>query len=272
MGGRGSTSGNRGSASAPPISFTSYTNTNNANINQVFQQLQQQMQDPTPSVPPVNDNVYNTLSQMTDDELATLVKAAKTIDMPNHIGDVDDLTQRFVYAAGLNEKPQTMTASEMRQYMQQNGISQSEMLARSISANTITVNGTQIVMSADMIKAQFTDGKYNYIGGKYGGQAVGAGTYFDQNGGHSTGYGSDTMIAILSPTAKVIDLSMLKTKAQSFANSHPQFARQVGQFGGRPWGGGKNNYSIYALAMGYNVIKRGSYFNIIDREAVIVRK
>lgn len=272
MGSRGSASGSRGSSNAPPISFTSFTNTNNANINRVFQQLQQQMQDPTPSAPPVNDNAADTLSKMTDDELAALAQAAKKIDMPNHIGDVDDITQRFVYAAGLNEKPQTMTASEMKQYMQQNGISQSEMLARSINANTITVNGTQIVMSSDMIKNQFINGKYNYIGGKYGGQAVGAGTYFDQNGGKSTGYGNDTMVAILSSNARVINLSTLQSKAQAFASSHPKFARQVGSFGGGMWGGGKNNYAIYALAMGYNVIQRGSYYNVIDRKAVIVRK
>lgn len=273
MGSRGSSSRSGGSGYASPVSFTQFTQTNNANINAVFQQLQQQMNDPTPSAPPVNTNGVDTLSQMSDDELAALVAASKTVDMPNHIGDVNDATQRFVYAAGLNEKPQAMDAAQMAQYMKDNNIPQGQMLSRSVNANTITVNGTQIVLSSAMIKAQFTDGKYNYIGGKYGGMAYGAGTYFAMNGGGNTGYGGDTLNAILSPSARVVYENTLYTKARSFAASHPKFAKAVGSINNR-------NQSIYALAMGYNVISSspnirgnsGDYYNVIDRKALIVRK
>lgn len=267
MGSRGSAAKNTGGSAVAPPSY--YTNTNNASINAVFQQLQQQMTDPTPSQPPVNVDAADTLSKMTDDELAALANASKKVDMPNHLNDVSDATQRFVYAAGLNGKPQSLDASEFAQYMADNRISQSKVMSRSVNGNTITVNGTQMVLSSAMIKAQFTDSKYNYIGGKYGGMAIGAGTYFDMNGGGNTGYGGDTMTAILSPSARVIDSSTLSLQARQFAQSHPKFARAVGAYNTNFYG---NNMSIYALAMGYNVIKSGSYHNVIDRTAVIVRK
>jgi hypothetical protein len=114
------------------------------------------------------------------------------------------------------------------------------------------------------------DGDLNYIGGKHGGQVYGAGTYLDKNGGKPTGYGrgnSQTMIAVLSNKAKPITKSQLQTQTQQWIQSHPKFAKAVGSFN-------NSNASIYALAQGYNVITDsfGSYHNVIDRSALVIRK
>ena len=123
---------------------------------------------------------------------------------------------------------------------------------------------------SDMMKYS----RLNYIGGKVNGQAYGAGTYFDRNGGVNTGYGSTTVVAVLNPkTAKTIDVTTLRSRARAFAASHPKFARAAGAFNTRF---NNNNMSIYALAMGYNVITDSktnpSYHNVIDRSALVYRK
>ena len=111
----------------------------------------------------------------------------------------------------------------------------------------------------------------NYIGGKHGGQVYGAGTYFDKTGGRSTGYGngttSATAIAVLNPqTAHPISLNTLRSRIPTFQRSHPKFAQALGR-------ADSDNYSIYAMAMGYNVITSdvNGYHNIIDRKALVYR-
>ena len=66
-------------------------------------------------------------------------------------------------------------------------------------------------------------------------------------------------------------LSKLRTLAAAFDRSHPKFARATG---GYSTCFRNNNMSIYALAMGYNVIKdaTGSYHNVIDRKALVYKK
>ena len=200
------------------------------------------------------------ISSMSDDQLAQVVRASQTVDMPNFLNDLPDPTQRFVYQIGLNGAPTVVDQTQFDQFMKQNGIRTREILSRSVNSNG--------PYSAKQITDVFKYSELNYIGGKHGGQVYGAGTYFDMNGGGNTGYGHGATInAVLNPhTAKVITSSSLHAKAISFANSHPKFANAVGSYSSR-------NMSIYALAMGYNVINNnGSYYNIIDRSAVVVLK
>lgn len=206
------------------------------------------------------------IAAMTDDQLAQAVIDSRTVDMPNFLNDIPDQTQKFVYQVGLNGAPQVMDQQQLNQFMQQNNIPNSQIMARSVNAN--------FPLTAQQIADTFKYSELNYVGGKMGGQMSGAGTYFDMNGGSSTGYGSGATIkAIYNPaTARVIDYHALKRQAATFARTHPKFARAVGAFTN-----GKNgNASIYALAMGYNAISGGpvssSYQNIIDRSAVIVLK
>lgn len=225
-------------------------------------------QAPNPQNTPVVPNASTVLSQMTDDQLAQLYTQSQTVDMPNHLKDVADDTQRFVYMAGVNGKPQVLDQQSFDQFLRSNNISRRDVLARSTNGAGYTVNGTTINLSPTQVTDLIKYGDLNYIGGKHGGQAYGGGTYFDKNGGRNTGYaGGATMIGVLNPaTAKPIRRDILKNQTAQWVKSHPKFAQKVGGFSSR-------NMSIYALAQGYNVItsEYNNYHNVIDRSALVMQ-
>ena len=230
-------------------------------------------QTPNQNNTPVQPGALSALTQMTDDQLAQLVNASKNVIMPNHLSDVDDQTQKFVYQAGLNELPQVLDAADFNKFMADNNISQRQLLARSVNPIKFKAMSTQFSYSAQQVADMMMYSRYNYIGGKVGGQRLGAGTYFDQNGGHSTGYGQHTVVAALNPkTTRAISTTRLRSEAQKFAQTHPKFAKAVGGFVSSSQKWTNNNMSIWALAMGYNVITEGSYHNVIDRSALVYRK
>jgi hypothetical protein len=208
---------------------------------------------------------------MTDDQLATLMANSKTVDMPNHLNDVVDATQKFAYQAGINEMPTVLDDAVFDQYLKSNNIPRSDILSRSVSGASYNSGGINFNLSPTDVTDMMKYSTLNYVGGKRGGQVYGAGTYFDRNGGSNTGYASGaTAIAVLNPqTARVIDKGSLQTAAASFIKSHPKFAKQVGRVS-------NSTLSIYALAMGYNVITDSktnpSYHNVIDRKALVYRK
>lgn len=265
MGGRGATSSvSRGGKSTILKNVSNLMNNN--------QNLQSNTNNAPDNGVPVVKGALTGLTQMSDDQLAQLYQASKNVDMPNHLSDADDMTQKFVYTAGLNEKPQVLDKAQFDKYLKDNNIPQSDVLARTSGSASYNVNGTNIKLTPDQTLQLIKDGSLNYIGGKHGGQVYGAGTYFDQNGGRPTGYGgsnSATMIATLSKSAKPISIGQLQAQTQSWVKSHPKFASAVGSFN-------RKNASIYALAQGYNVIKsgtgKGEYHNVIDRSALVVRK
>lgn len=228
-------------------------------------------QPPTPQNTPVQANAMTAISKMNDDQLANLVAQAKTVDLPNQLNDYSDITQKFVFASGLNEKPAVLSDSEFKQYMKDNHMTNADLLSRSVDAVSYTnASGTNVKLSAKDIADMSMYSRLNYIGGKKGGQRLGAGAYFDHTNGRSTGYGGYTMNAVLNPkTAKSIDYQVLSRRAQAFDVSHPKFRRQTGGYNAS-FSGGKNNMAIYALAMGYNVITApNGYTNVIDRAALV---
>jgi len=235
-------------------------------------------QTPNDQNTPVQPGALTNLSQMSDDDLAQLVNDSKNAIMPNHLADADDPTQKFVYQAGLNALPQVLDSASFQQFMQDNNISQAQILARSVKPIQFNAMGVNFSYSAQNVADMMMYSKFNYIGGKHGGQAYGAGTYFAQTGGANTGYGSLTVNAVLNPaTARVISDTQLARQAAAFAKTHPKFARAVGGYvsSGSKFRG--NNMSIWALAMGYNVIYDGTndsstYYNVIDRSALVYRK
>lgn len=192
-------------------------------------------------------------------------------------GVVQNKLERQMFEAGLNEKPQVLDNAQFSQFMKDNNLSTSDLISRDINPITYKNNsGTNVKMTADDVADMMMYSRYNYIGGKVNGQALGAGTYFDHVNGGSTGYGgrnSKTVVGVLNPaTARPISSRNLASQAQQFAQTHPQFAKAVGAYN-TSFSGGKNNMSIYALAMGYNVIMdSGGYTNVIDRSAIVYRK
>lgn len=224
-------------------------------------------QAPSQQNTPIIPDAVKKLSQMTDDQMTTLFMQSKRADMPNHLSDVSDKTQKFVYTAGINEKPTVLDKSDFNKYLRDNNIPRSQILARSVGGAGYVVNGTRINLSPSQVTSMIKDSELTYVGGKRGGMVHGAGTYFDMNGGHNTGYaGGATAVGVLSKKANVIsDGSTLRNKVASFQKTHPKFSKAVGPLS-------SDTKSIYALAMGYNVIAYGSYHNVIDRSALVMRK
>lgn len=253
---------------SPPQQTPPVNTINPANANQT----------PNNQNTPLQPGAVTALSQMSDDDLADLVDASKNAIMPNHLSDVDDPTQRFVYQAGLNALPTVLDSAAFNQFMADNGIQQSQIIARSVRPITFNAMGVNFNYTAQNVADMMMYSKFNYIGGKVGGQAYGAGTYFAQTGGANTGYGGLTVNAVLDPSkARIISDTQLAQKAKTFAQTHPKFAKAVGGYvnSGSKFKG--NNMSIWALAMGYNVIYDGTnnsstYFNVIDRSVLVYRK
>ena len=69
-----------------------------------------------------------------------------------------------------------------------------------------------------------------------------------------------------SPNAHPTSPHMLRGPHPAFHPRSPQFAQALGR-------ADSDNYSIYAMAMGYNVITSdvNGYHNIIDRKALVYR-
>ena len=273
MGGRGGRSGSGANRR---------TATNNTILQRVRNQAQNpipgvQNQPPTPQNTPVapTGNIISQIQGMNDAQLAQLYTDSQKVSLPNHLNDASDVTQKFVFSIGMNDKPMVLDPASFQQFMSDNGIPQSQILSRSVNGGVLTSsagNRTQLT-SKDVIDMMLYS-RLNYIGGKHGGQAYGAGTYLDMNGGGRTGYGNNTVSAVLNPaTARVISDTQLSRMARAFDRSHPQFARATGGYNSS-YSGGRNNMSVYAIVLGYNVISdgAGSYHNVIDRSALVYRQ
>lgn len=235
------------------------------------QNSQIQNQVPNTNNTPVAPDPLKRLKGMNDSQLAKLYSDSQKAKLPNHLNDVDDATQKFVFSIGMNDKPMVVDRAGLQKFMSDNHIPQSQMLSRSINSGQLkTSAGNRSSLTPQDIADMMKYGRLNYIGGKHGGMALGAGAYFDMNGGGNTGYGGTTITGVLNPnTAKIISTTRLATLAKAFDRSHPQFARMTGGFS---TSFSSNNMSIYATVLGYNVIQRGSYHNVIDRKALVLVK
>lgn len=211
-------------------------------------------------------------ASMSDDDIANLIEASKYVDMPNHLADVTDSTQKFVYKANINEKPTVLDDAAFDAYVKQNGYSKSEILARSVNSASYRVGGVSYTLSAQDTHDMVMNGTFNYIGGKYGGQVYGAGTYFEMNGGRNSGYGSLTMRGVLKKDARVISKSNIDSEWNKYIKKNPKTGAKMSSIS-------KGSMSMKALIMGYSVItsasgnsknSSGDYYNIIDRSALVL--
>lgn len=249
-------------------------------------QSQQQQQGPISGQVPDDNNTpvapdpISMLQGMDDAQLAQLFRQSQRSQLPNHLNDADDQTQKFIFTIGMNDKPMVLDQAAFQQFMSDNNIGISEVMSRSFNSGQLnTTAGHKAPLTPQDIADMLKYGRLNYIGGKQGGQAYGAGTYFDMNGGSRTGYGSGaTVNAVLNPaTARVITERQLGQLARAFDKSHPQFARATGGYQDSNSKFRNNNMSIYAVVLGYNVIAEGNggpgnYHNVIDRKALVYRQ
>lgn len=171
MGGRGSSSSmgggmGRGGAAgiaatqqqpqnAPPFAVPQGIKINAGNIITPAAVQQQQppqpqqppiAQAPTPTNTPVQPDALSTLTKMSDDQLTGLLRQAKAAQIPNHLNDAPDITQKFAFVAGVNEKPTVLDDASFDQYLKDNHIPRRDILARSV--NPITFKAGSVPCSA----------------------------------------------------------------------------------------------------------------------------
>lgn len=260
----------------PNVQAITPVNSNNPNV---------QNQTPNATNTPVaGGDVVAQLSQMTDAEMAALVRASKNAQLPNFLNDLQSETQNFVFQAGINAKPMVLDANEYNQFLKDNNINPSDQMVRSVAGvGYVNADGTQVNLRASEVNDLTKYSRANYIGGKRGGRAVGEGTYFEVTGGRVNSYGNsgtgrygntkDTMTAVLNPArARVIYENTLYQQVRgAWGQAHPQTVRALG-------GINSGNQSIYATLMGYNVVSdtrsqgQGTYNVVIDRSAIVIRK
>ena len=289
MGGRGTSSGSKRSGQSftrqQPMTGSAGGGASAPRTQQQTQPAQQAQpaapmpQAPTPILPPApTPTTLQQLSQMNDGQVTSILKAAETAKIPNHLKDRYDPTQQLIYQIGLNAPPTVMDASHFSQFMKANNISQSEVMSREVGGGKYnTTAGNIRKLTAQQVAQMWLSDPYNYIGGKHGGQALGAGAYFAMNGGRSTGYASGgvKMNAVLNPqTARVISVNKLQAQARSWARTHPKADAQIRKMARSSKASfGSAELSLYAAVLGYNVINGGgNYYNIIDRAAVVVKQ
>ena len=219
-----------------------------------------------------NDIDVTAFKQMSDDQLAQIITQSQSVDLPNQLNDVHNEMQKFTYYAGLNRKPDVLDSASFQQYMKDNGISQSEVMSRSVNPGQYKLpSGQNVPLSSRQVADMYMYSDSHYIGGKKGGSVHGYGGYFDQNGGGNTGYGggrSVTMEAVYSKNAKIISESSINSSWTSFASTHPKANKAMSKIRDSD-----SSQNMKAILMGYNVVKcSNSYRVILDRSALVFKQ
>lgn len=269
-GGAGISAG--GGAGGASASATTQVGTTASSSASTVQQMQQTIANNVnaPTVQALGNNIdVSAFKQMSDDQLAQIITQSQGVDLPNQLNDVNNEMQKFTYYAGLNTKPMVLDDASFNQYMKDNGISRSEIIARDVnSASYKLPSGASVPLSARQVADMYMYSDSHYIGGKKGGSVHGYGGYFAVTGGNSTGYGgsnSVTMQAVFSQNAKSIRESSIQSKWNSFANTHPKANKAIGTI--RDFDSRQN---MQAILMGYNVVQcSNSYRVVLDRSALV---
>ena len=264
-----SAEGGAGGASA---STTTQVGTTASASASTVQQMQQTIANNVnaPTVQALGNNIdVSAFKQMSDDQLAQIITQSQGVDLPNQLNDVNNEMQKFTYYAGLNTKPMVLDDASFNQYMKDNGISKSEIIARDVnSASYKLPSGASVPLSARQIADMYMYSDSHYVGGKKGGSLHGYGGYFAVTGGSSTGYGgrnSVTIQAVFSQNAKSINESSIQSRWSSFANAHPKADRAM-----RSIRDTDSRQNMQAILMGYNVVRcSNSYRVVLDRSALV---
>lgn len=241
---------------------------------------------PQPTTPQISVNDLTTLQQfanLDDRAMARAILNSNNVDLPFYLKDEPSATQNLVYSLGMNEAPMVLSNYDWNNYLAANGIQKSQIMFRSMSAGGYVPDGMRdtINLTPDQMAQILMYAPHSYVGGKYGGMAFGAGTYFDMDATGNTGYGGKTIKAILSPQASVITKSDLMNRESLFASKMPLTYREINNSASRFYssqsfsGSRGERISLLSLGMGYNVIASrigGGYHNVITRNAMIMNK
>lgn len=207
------------------------------------------------------------LQSMSDDEFADFLSSTEKTDTP--FGTMHTNSQKIVQALGLHDKPIVVSDSELDDLISQNGTPE---LFHSMDYVDNDEFGRK---TATEIQESTMYGDYNVLSnGTYG-----RGTYFADTYERSTDYGTyDNDIertaiirATLSPNANVVDDVKLEIMIDNRAHVSDKLGNILKEReNDYPNRGYSDNFTAYALKMGYNVIKHNDYYCVIDRSALII--
>ena len=266
--GGGGASASSGASTSASASVNVQAQSSATTVQQMQQTLANNVNAPT--IQALGNNIdVSAFKQMSDDQLAQMIKQSQGVDLPNQLNDVYNEMQKFTYYVGLNTKPMVLDDSSFNQYLNDNKISRSEIMARDVnSASYKLPSGASVPLSARQVADMYMYSDSHYVGGKKGGSVHGYGGYFAVTGGSSTGYGgrnSVTMQAVFSKNAKSINESSIASKWLNFSRNHPKADRAMASI--RDFDSRQN---MQAILMGYNVVKcSGSYRVVLDRSALV---
>lgn len=157
--------------------------------------------------------------------------------------------QKFLLRNNLTDKPTFMDANQFNAYVQQTG-------------QQVMYRGWSCKASADMLKANLPH---------TGNGVIGDGWYFSPSTGTAQTYGNYMTTMALSPSARVADISTIRTAISNLPTKLQRSLSKAGSEGSRSYGSNMGDAQM-ALAMGYNVIKSGSYYVALTRDALVVKK
>ena len=213
---------------------------------------------------------------MDDASLSTFVTKAMSAKLPS--GFHDDITQRLIYSAKWNDKPEVVPASK------------AEAAAKKQDAvvlyRTVNYNPKLKMLSSKVADSLRTDDAFST--GGWSGQYYGGGVYFSDKLSGSKYYGNvrngnapTTIGAVLNGKAKVVDMADLRgAKGLAWTQQHPAAARKLGLSVDRrrknPLRSASHQegaYTAMAMAMGYNVVSskvgiKETYYTILDRSVL----
>lgn len=242
------------------------------------QQPPQPAQPKTPQITTVDLNKLQQFAALDDRAMARAILDAQSAQLPIFLLDRPSATQNLVFAQDFNEMPLVLSNYDFNNYLLQHGIPKSQVMFRSSDGGSFFVNGQNVQFTLtpgetlDMLRYN----PYSYVGGKHGGMVYGAGSYFSMASTGSTGYGSVTTKAVLSPSASIISKSQLTNRQTAFDSKMPLTAREIRNAVNRPGVKTGETYSLYALAQGFNVITDSTsnpdYHNVILRSAMVMNK
>lgn len=264
MGGRGASSGGGGGGISAFAGYRTLKALVEARQNApVMPTPNQTINNPDPYTAGGNPNLLKYQGQDDDKTARFLAKVARETDYSNYddgkYGFYDNSFQKLILNLGVANQPKEVSDSVFNQYVSQTG---SEVLYRGFSSSD----------SADRL----TDAKYFHTGtGIYG-----DGLYFTNSMrtaasyGIGTGRGAIRKMA-LSPDARVIDYSTLRSSMSGASANLQSSLRAAGSKGTRSYGG-NDGEAQWAIKNGYNVVRvsygTDSYYYALTGDALIVSK
>lgn len=194
----------------------------------------------------------------TDDKAANfLAKVDKTTDLSQiqqNTNDpwafYDNPQQKLVLALGLNKPPTVLSRADFNNYVNQTG---AQVIYRGWSGQNAV--------------DRFEQSPNSHIGNGINGD----GYYFAPNRGTASGYGPVVTRAALSPTARVVDVSTVRSAIRQASPKLQSALQKAGSYGTRTYGG-NNGEAQMALKMGYNCIDAGWAIIPLTRDAVVISK